>query len=87
MLDCPDAVQTSPTRMFARFDYNKVNTLIPAELPDSNGIQISGGAGNRSGPATDFANQWGIGFTHIFTPRLLVDLRAAYTRINNLSRR
>jgi hypothetical protein len=36
-------------------------------------------------PATDYASQLGLGYTHIFTPRLILDLRAAYTRINNLS--
>ena len=29
--------------------------------------------------------QYGFGYTHIFTPNLLVDLRAAFTRIDNLS--
>ena len=29
--------------------------------------------------------QYGFGFTHIFTPNFLLDLRAAYTRINNFS--
>ncbi len=71
--------------LFARYTYNKVNTVTPPELGTVNGLQISGARYNFSGPATDFANQYGIGFTHIFTPRLLVDLRAAYTRINNLS--
>ena len=71
--------------MFARFDYNKVTTFTPPELGTVNGLQIAGSEYNFSGPATDFANQWGIGYTHIFTPRLVLDLRAAYTRINNLS--
>ena len=70
---------------FARFDYNKVTTFTPPELGTVNGLQIAGSEYNFSGPATDFANQWGLGFTHIFTPKLVVDLRAAYTRINNLS--
>ena len=71
--------------MFARFDYNKVNTFTPPALGVVNGLQISGGRYIFAGPATDFSNQWGLGYTHIFTPRLVLDLRAAYTRINNLS--
>ncbi|MGI4829422.1 MAG: TonB-dependent receptor domain-containing protein [Janthinobacterium lividum] len=71
--------------LFARYDYNKVDSFIPPALGVVNGLQISGGRYNFDGPATDYASQLGIGFTHIFTPRLLVDLRAAYTRINNLS--
>jgi len=70
---------------FARYDYNKVNTFTPPALGVVNGLQISGGQYNFDGPATDYASQLGIGFTHIFTPRLILDLRAAYTRINNLS--
>jgi hypothetical protein len=31
------------------------------------------------------AQQYVVGYTHTFTPSLLLDLRAAYTRINNLS--
>ena len=70
---------------FARYDYNKVDTFTPPALGVVNGLQISGGRYNFDGPATDYASQLGLGYTHIFSPRLLVDLRAAYTRINNFS--
>ena len=70
---------------FARYDYNKVNTFTPPALGVVGGFQISGGEYNFDGPATDYASQLGLGYTHIFTTRLLLDLRAAYTRINNLS--
>ena len=50
-----------------------------------NGIQVSGGRYNFDGPATDVAQQYALGYTHIFTSTLLIDLLAAYTRINNLS--
>ena len=50
-----------------------------------NGLQISGGRFNFDGPASDVAQQYALGYTHIFTPSLLLDLRAAFTRINNLS--
>ncbi len=70
---------------FGRYDYNKVDSVIPPGLGVVNGLQISGGRYNFSGPATDYASQLGLGYTHIFTPRLVLDLRAAYTRINNLS--
>jgi hypothetical protein len=71
--------------IFGRYDYNKVNTFTPPALGVVNGLQISGGQYNFDGPATDYASQLGLGYTHIFTPRLILDLRAAYTRINNLS--
>jgi Carboxypeptidase regulatory-like domain/TonB dependent receptor len=72
---------------FGRYDYNKVDTFIPPGLgvDPATGLQISGGQFDFDGPATDTAQQYGFGFTHIFSPSLLVDLRAAFTRINNLS--
>jgi hypothetical protein len=72
---------------FARYDYNKVNTFTPPGLGTNaaTGLQISGGQFDFDGPATDTAQQYGFGFTHIFTQNLLVDLRTAFTRINNLS--
>ena len=71
--------------LFGRYDYNKVNTFTPPALGVVNGLQISGGRYNFDGPATDYASQLGLGFTHIFNPNLVLDLRAAYSRINNFS--
>ncbi len=70
---------------FGRFSYNKVNTFTPPGLGIVNGLEISGGRYDFDGPATDVAQQYAFGYTHIFSPGLLVDLRAAFTRINNLS--
>lgn len=70
---------------FARFTYNKVDTVTPPALGTVNGLQISGGRYIFAGPATDNAKQFGFGYTHIFNQNLLLDLRAAYTRVNNLS--
>jgi hypothetical protein len=71
--------------LFARFAYNTVDTVTPPAFGVVNGIQISGGRYNFDGPATDIAQQYELGYTHIFTPSLLMDLRAGFTRINNLS--
>jgi len=71
--------------LFARFSYNNVSTFTPPNLGTVNGLQISGGRFNFDGPASDAAQQYATGYTHIFSPSLLLDLRAAYTRINNLS--
>ena len=70
---------------FGRFAYNSVNTFTPPNFGTVNGIQISGGRYNFDGPATDIAQQYSFGYTHIFTSNLLLDLRAGFTRINNLS--
>jgi Carboxypeptidase regulatory-like domain len=71
--------------LFARFAYNTVNTFTPPGLGTVNGLQISGGRFDFDGPASDVAQQYALGYTHIFTPNLVLDLRAAFTRINNLS--
>ena len=70
---------------FGRFAYSKVTTFTPPAFGTVNGIEISGGRYNFDGPATDIAQQYSFGFTHIFTSNLLLDLRAGFTRINNLS--
>jgi hypothetical protein len=71
--------------LFARFSYNSVDTFTPPAFGTVNGVQISGGRYNFDGPATNIAQQYALGYTHIFTPALLLDLRAGFTRINNLS--
>ena len=70
---------------FARFAYSSVDTVTPPNFGTVNGIQVSGGRYNFDGPATDIAQQYSLGYTHIFTSNLLLDLRAGFTRINNLS--
>ncbi len=75
--------------LFARFTANHVDALIPTPLPNVviNGVSINPGNGQYgfAGPATDIAYNGQLNYTHTFTPRLLLELRAAYTRINNLS--
>ncbi len=70
---------------FGRFGYNNVKTFTPPGLGTQNGLQISGGRYDFDGPATDVSQQYGFGFTHIFTQNFILDLRAGFTRINNLS--
>ncbi len=70
---------------FGRYTYNKVSSVIPPALGTSNGLQISGGRYIFAGPATDGAQQYAFDYTHIFNQNLLVDLKAGYTRVNNLS--
>jgi hypothetical protein len=71
--------------LFARFTYNTVASFTPPAFGTQNGVQVSGGRYNFDGPASDVAQQYELGYTHIFTPALLMDLRAGFTRINNLS--
>ena len=70
---------------FGRYTYNKVNTNTPQALGTQDGLDISGGRYIFAGPATDAAQQYAFSYTHIFSQNLVVDLKAAFTRINNLS--
>jgi len=70
---------------FGRFAYNTVNTFTPPNFGVVNGFEISGGRFNFDGPATNAAQQYAFGYTHLFGPTVVLDLRAAFTRINNLS--
>ena len=72
-------------QLFGRFSYNTVDTFTPPGLGTQNGVEISGGRYDFDGPATDVAQQYVLGYTHLFTSNLVLDLRAAFTRINNLS--
>lgn len=69
----------------AHFTYNKFITFTPNALPAVNGVQAGGGRLNYSGIGNDKAQQWILHFTHVFSPNLLLDLRAGYTRTNLLS--
>jgi len=72
-------------QLLARFSSNVVDTFTPPNFGTVDGVQISGGRFNFDGPATNKAYQYQLGYTHIFTPSLLLDLNAGYTRISNLS--
>ena len=75
--------------LFGRFTTNHVDAVIPTPLPNVviNGVSINPGNGQYgfAGPATDIAYNGQLNYTHTFTPRLLMELRAAYTRIDNQS--
>jgi hypothetical protein len=80
----------SNNQMYGRFTYNNVSTFNPAQLPDAGpnaiaGVVPGGGRYNFSGDAKDLAYGYQVNFTHIFTSRLVLELKAGYTRINNLS--
>jgi hypothetical protein len=70
---------------FGRYTYNKVNSFTPPALGTVNGLDISGGRYIFAGPATNAAQQYAFDYTHIFSQNLLLDLKAGFTRINNLS--
>ncbi len=75
--------------IFARYTSNHVDAYVPTNLPPVvvNGVTIDPGNGQYGfgGPAHDLAYNAQLNYTHIFTPSLLMELKAAYTRIDNLS--
>jgi hypothetical protein len=71
---------------FARYTYNKNNAFIPGNYPLVNGVNPGqGGGGNFSGPAVDQEQSGALGFTHVLSPSLVLELRAQYLRLNNES--
>ncbi len=74
---------------YARYTSNHVNALIPSALPNETiaGLSVNPGSGQYGyvGPATDIAYNGQLNYTHIFTPSLVMELKTAYTRINNSS--
>ena len=75
----------SKNLFFGRYTYNKVDTVTPQALGTADGLQISGGRYIFAGPATDTGQQYAFSYTRILNQNLVVDLKAAFTRINNLS--
>jgi Carboxypeptidase regulatory-like domain len=74
---------------YARFTSNNVSSVIPTNLPNEtiNGVSINPGNGQFgfAGPAKDVAYNGQLNYTHIFSSNLLLELKAAYTRIDNTS--
>jgi hypothetical protein len=80
----------SNNQMYGRFTYNNVSTFNPAQLPTAGpnaiaGVIPGGGRYNFSGNATDVAYGYQLNYTHLFSSRLVLELKAGYTRINNFS--
>jgi hypothetical protein len=74
---------------FARFTSNNVASVIPTSLPNVtiNGVSVNPGNGQFgfAGPAKDIAYNAQVSFVHTFRANLVLELRAAYTQINNSS--
>ena len=67
--------------VFARYSYNKTTAFSPPSIPNANGV-AGGGALQGNGYNTIVTNNGAAGYTHIFTPSLLMELRMAYTLFN-----
>jgi hypothetical protein len=65
--------------LFGRYSYNNVNTFMPGQLPAVGIIGPGGQAGTYPGLSEITTNNGQLGYTHTFTPNLLMELRTGYT--------
>ena len=65
---------------FVRYSYNNTHTVNPGNLPAVNGIIPDGGI-----TSPELVQNVQGNYIHIFNPSLLLELKAAYTRINLLT--
>lgn len=70
---------TDRDTLFGRYSYNKVNTFVPGQLPSVGNIGPGGQAGTYPGLSEITTHNGQLGYTHAFTPNLLLDLRTGYT--------
>lgn len=70
--------------IFGRWTYNNVSTVTPSSLPNVGGVD-PGGSVSFPGPASQQAQQYLLDDTHIFSPMLLLELKAGYTYVSNVS--
>ena len=69
--------------LFGRYSYNRTQAFTPPYLPATNGVQAGGNiSGTLPGNNSTTAHNGQFGYTHVFTPSLLLELRTAYTYFN-----
>lgn len=69
--------------LFGRYSYNRTQAYTPPYLPAVNGVQAGGiVAGTLPGNNLTTAHNGQFGYTHVFTPSLLLELRTGYTYFN-----
>src|SRR5579862_8131845 len=69
--------------LFRRFSYNPTYNSQPALFPTVNvdGQNISAGGGIYPGPSEADSQGYMVDYVHIFSPTLVMELKAAYTRL------
>jgi hypothetical protein len=72
---------TKDDSVFVRYSYNPVSTFTPGAFPAVDAIE-GGGTSNFPGHANETGQGEQINYLHVFTPRLLMELKAGYTRLN-----
>lgn len=70
---------------FAHYTYNRTITDTPGELPPVNGIYPGGEMWDFAGASNEYQHNIQLNYVHIFSPRLLSEVKLGWTRIQNLS--
>ena len=66
--------------LFGRYSYNRTTASIPSPFPTVNGVSAGGVlAAPLPGNSVTITHNGQFGYTHIFTPNLLLELRTGYT--------
>jgi hypothetical protein len=71
--------------LFAHYTYNRTITSTPGELPPVNGIYPGGAMWDFAGSSNEYQHNIQLNYVHIFTPKLLTEMKVGWTRIQNLS--
>ena len=71
--------------IFGRYSNDGVKTFTPGALPSVNGVGVIGNPGLYSGNSNEATQNIVADYTHIFSPTLLAELKAGFTRINILA--
>ena len=84
-----DYLFNSDNLLFARYTFNKVTVGTASALPDVNiagvGVVEPGGTVSYPGTAADQADQAILNYTHVFSQKTSMELKAGYTYILNTS--
>jgi hypothetical protein len=69
--------------IFGRFSYNPTFNSQPALFPDTtvDGVKVSAGGGIFPGPSEADSQGYMLNYVHVFSPTMVMELKAAYTRL------
>jgi Carboxypeptidase regulatory-like domain/TonB dependent receptor len=75
----------SANQLFGRYSFANTHTFTPSELPAVGNVQPVGDTfgGRFPGTASERAQNAQLNYLHIFTPKLLMELRGGYSRFTN----
>jgi hypothetical protein len=66
--------------IFGRYSYNNTDSSVPSGLP---AVIIGSNSFSHASPSTITTQGLGMGWTHVFSPILLLEVKAGYSRFHN----